>query len=277
MSIIDTGLPDGTEDFVGSKAKELENLRSSLLDKFYKDGCELVIPSLIEFTESIGGIANNSLKDYTYSFSDETAKDISIRPDISQQIARIDIQDGAKNKKKYCYFGETLRKTKDSLTKSRIAYKTGVELFGNINSSDEIEIINDVVLDDNEKKNENEEQDEVDDTEEDEDGGFGLGDWLEMAETAEVVEQEDGNYEYFDDLSISSSWTGKSPKELLKYLTRKSRKTLKYIQEETNSIKFGGGFLYSLHLPKNLHKNKNFKNTKNNKKIHNFTTKATPR
>ena len=63
------------------------------------------------------------------------------------------------------------------------------------------------------KKNENEEQDEVDDKEEDEDGGFGLGDWLEMAETAEVVEQDDGNYEYFDDLSISSSWTGKSPKE----------------------------------------------------------------
>ena len=141
MSIIDTGLPDGTEDFVGSKAKELENLRSSLLDKFYKDGCELVIPSLIEYTESIGGVANNSLKDYTYSFSDETAKAISIRPDISQQIARIDIQEGVKNKKKYCYFGETLRKTKDSLTKSRIAYKAGVELFGNINSSDEIEII----------------------------------------------------------------------------------------------------------------------------------------
>ena len=82
----------------------------------------------------------------------------------------------------------------------------------------------------------------MDDTEEDEDGGFGLGDWLEMAETAEVVEQEDGNYEYFDDLSISSSWTGKSPKELLKYLTRKSRKTLKYIQEETNSIKFEVAF-----------------------------------
>ena len=134
--------------------------------------------------------------------------------------------------------------------------KEKLKLSDELNENVEIEIINDVVLDDNEKKNENEEQDEVDDTEEDEDGGFGLGDWLEMAETAEVVEQEDGNYEYFDDLSISSSWTGKSPKELLKYLTRKSRKTLKYIQEETNSIKFGGGFLYSLHLPKNLHKNK---------------------
>ena len=35
--MINTGLPDGTEDFVGNKAKELESLRNSLLSKFYKN------------------------------------------------------------------------------------------------------------------------------------------------------------------------------------------------------------------------------------------------
>ena len=141
MSTSNSGLPDGTEDFVGVKAKELENLRSIFLNYFYKNNCELVIPSLIEFSEVIGGNANASLKDYAYSFSDENLKNISIRPDISQQIARIDLQQGTKNKKKYCYFGETLRKTKDSLTKSKIAYKTGVEIFGKISISDEIDLI----------------------------------------------------------------------------------------------------------------------------------------
>ena len=141
MSTFNSGLPDGTEDFVGVKAKELENLRSIFLNYFYKNNCELVIPSLIEFSEVIGGNANASLKDYAYSFSDENLKNISIRPDISQQIARIDLQQGTKNKKKYCYFGETLRKTKDSLTKSKIAYKTGVEIFGKISISDEIDLI----------------------------------------------------------------------------------------------------------------------------------------
>tara|TARA_B100000575_G_scaffold283009_1_gene275403 strand:+ start:2993 stop:3946 length:954 start_codon:yes stop_codon:yes gene_type:complete len=136
-----SGLPDGTEDFVGAKAKELEKLRSLFLNFFYKNNCELVIPSLIEFSELIGGNANLSLKDYAYSFSDENLKDISVRPDISQQIARIDLQQGTKTKKKYCYFGETLRKTKDSLTKSKIAYKTGVEIFGKISISDEIDLI----------------------------------------------------------------------------------------------------------------------------------------
>ena len=141
MSMSNYGLPDGTEDFVGIKAKELEKLRSLFLNYFYKNNCELVIPSLIEFSEVIGGNANESLKDYAYSFSDENLKNISIRPDISQQIARIDLQQGAKGKRKYCYFGETLRKTKDSLTKSKIAYKTGVEIFGKISITDEIDLI----------------------------------------------------------------------------------------------------------------------------------------
>ena len=141
MSSSNPGLPDGTEDFVGVKAEELEELRSLFLNFFYKNNCELVVPSLIEFSEIIGGDFNESLKDYAYSFSDESLKNISIRPDISQQIARIDLQQGSKDKKKYCYFGETLRKTKDSLTKSKIAFKTGVEIFGKISITDEIDLI----------------------------------------------------------------------------------------------------------------------------------------
>ena len=141
MSSSNSGLPDGTEDFVGVKAEELEKLRSLFLNFFYKNNCELVVPSLIEFSEIIGGDFNESLRDYAYSFSDENLKNISIRPDISQQIARIDLQQGSKDKKKYCYFGETLRKTKDSLTKSKIAFKTGVEIFGKISITDEIDLI----------------------------------------------------------------------------------------------------------------------------------------
>ena len=141
MSSCNSGLPDGTEDFVGVKAEELEKLRSLFLNFFYKNNCELVVPSLIEFSEIIGGNFNESLRDYAYSFSDENLKNISIRPDISQQIARIDLQQGTKGNKKYCYFGETLRKTKDSLTKSKIAFKTGVEIFGKISITDEIDLI----------------------------------------------------------------------------------------------------------------------------------------
>ena len=142
MSNLETGLPDGAEDFIGADAEELERIRNYLLSKFKRHGCQLVSPSLIEFSESLGGKMNASLKDFAYSFSDDSSSsEISVRPDISQQIARIDTQIGIKKIQKYCYFGETLRKTKDSLTKSRIAYKAGVELFGKIKAADEISTI----------------------------------------------------------------------------------------------------------------------------------------
>ena len=142
MSNLETGLPDGAEDFIGADAEELERIRNYLLSKFKRHGCQLVMPSLIEFSESLGGKMNASLKDFAYSFSDDSSSsEISVRPDISQQIARIDTQIGIKKTQKYCYFGETLRKTKDSLTKSRIAYKAGVELFGKIKAADEISTI----------------------------------------------------------------------------------------------------------------------------------------
>ena len=142
MSNLETGLPDGAEDFIGADAEELERIRNYLLSKFKRYGCQLVMPSLIEFSESLGGKMNASLKDFAYSFSDDSSSsEISVRPDISQQIARIDTQVGIKKTQKYCYFGETLRKTKDSLTKSRIAYKAGVELFGKIDVADEISTI----------------------------------------------------------------------------------------------------------------------------------------
>ena len=67
MSASNFGLPDGTEDFVGVKAKELEKLRSIFLNYFYKNNCELVIPSLIEFSEAIGGDANQSLNCLLYT------------------------------------------------------------------------------------------------------------------------------------------------------------------------------------------------------------------
>ena len=142
MSNLETGLPDGAEDFIGADAEELERIRNYLLSKFKRHGCQLVMPSLIEFSESLGGKMNASLKDFAYSFSDDSSSsEISVRPDMSQQIARIDTQIGIKKIQKYCYFGETLRKTKDSLTKSRIAYKAGVELFGKIKAADEISTI----------------------------------------------------------------------------------------------------------------------------------------
>ena len=47
---------------------------------------------------------NSELKKRAYTFSDDSSSsEIAIRPDISQQIARIDQTNNSEDIKKYCY------------------------------------------------------------------------------------------------------------------------------------------------------------------------------
>ena len=133
-------LPGGVEDILSERALELENLRRTLIDLYSQKGFSLVYPSIIEFADAIGGEVNSELKKRAFTFSDNSiSSDIAIRPDISQQIARIDQASNSEEIKKYCYAGEIIKKRKDSFAKSILAIKSGVEIFGS--DSSEIEII----------------------------------------------------------------------------------------------------------------------------------------
>ena len=133
-------LPGGVEDILSERALELENLRRTLIDLYSQKGFSLVYPSIIEFADAIGGEVNSELKKRAFTFSDNSiSSDLAIRPDISQQIARIDQASNSEEIKKYCYAGEVIKKRKDSFAKSILTIKSGVEIFGS--DSSEIEII----------------------------------------------------------------------------------------------------------------------------------------
>ena len=84
-------LPDGVEDILPDKAKELEILKRSLLDLYSSKNFELIYPSIIEYADALGGEVNSELKNSAFTFYDDlSSNEIAIRPDISQQIARID-------------------------------------------------------------------------------------------------------------------------------------------------------------------------------------------
>ena len=94
-------LPGGVEDILSDRAIDLENLRRSLIDLYSQKGFSLVYPSIIEFADAIGGEVNSELKKRAFTFSDNsTSKEIAIRPDISQQIARIDQTSNSEETKK---------------------------------------------------------------------------------------------------------------------------------------------------------------------------------
>ena len=133
-------LPGGVEDILSERALELENLRRTFIDLYSQKGFSLVYPSIIEFADAIGGEVNSELKKRAFTFSDNSiSSDLAIRPDISQQIARIDQASNSEEIKKYCYAGEVIKKRKDSFAKSILAIKSGVEIFGS--DSSEIEIL----------------------------------------------------------------------------------------------------------------------------------------
>ena len=46
-------LPDGIEDVLPKQALRMEKLRRQALDLYYSWGYDLVIPPLVEFTESL--------------------------------------------------------------------------------------------------------------------------------------------------------------------------------------------------------------------------------
>ena len=52
MSSSNPGLPDGTEDFVGAKAEELEELRSLFLNFFTKTTVNLLFRLSLNFLRS---------------------------------------------------------------------------------------------------------------------------------------------------------------------------------------------------------------------------------
>ena len=139
MSIKSSNLPNGVEDITSVEALELEGLKRSLLDYYKSENFQLTYPSLIEFADTIGGDQNESIKDSAFTFSDDlSTNELIIRPDISQQIARIDQAEDTKGETRYCYVGEVLKKRKDSFSRSRITVKAGVEIFGGNDNKFEI-------------------------------------------------------------------------------------------------------------------------------------------
>ena len=126
-----SNLPDGVEDITAPDSLELEKLRRSLIDFYQTKSFQLTYPSLVEFADAIGGEQNTSLRDSAFTFFDDlSSNELAIRPDISQQIARIDQAEESDKEQRYCYVGEVLKKRKDSFSQSRITIKAGVEIFG---------------------------------------------------------------------------------------------------------------------------------------------------
>ena len=133
-------LPENLEDLLPKQAKLLEIYRRKLLDLYAKSGYELVIPSLLEYADSLNAYGKDLDLD-TFKVVDQlSGRMMGVSSDLTTQTSRIDsqlMQEGDLNK--LCYAGPVLR-AKTALTQSRELYQVGIEYFGNSDIAADIEV-----------------------------------------------------------------------------------------------------------------------------------------
>ena len=136
-------LPDGVDELLPPKALEVEMLRRKLIDSYLSSGYELITPPLLELSETIGGEAHDEIKSHAFSFKDNlTGKNLSIRPDISEQASRIDAYRIQSNDTvRLCYAGEVVKSKSSKVLRSRTTIQVGAEIFGDSSKNAELESI----------------------------------------------------------------------------------------------------------------------------------------
>ncbi len=137
-------LPDGIEEIQPDRAYRLEVLRRRLLDLYHSWGYDLVIPPLVEFSESLLSGAGADLDLLTFKVTDQlSGRMMGIRADITPQITRMDAHSlRRQGPSRFCYAATVLHTLPRSPLQSRSPIQVGVELYGEPSLAADIEVIN---------------------------------------------------------------------------------------------------------------------------------------
>ena len=136
-------LPDGIEDVLPEQALKMEKLRRQALDLYYSWGYDLVIPPLVEFTESLLSGTGSDLDLMTFKLTDQVSgRMMGVRADITPQTSRMDSHSlKRKGPSRLSYVGPVLYTKPRYPLESRSPIQIGVELYGESRLSADIEVI----------------------------------------------------------------------------------------------------------------------------------------
>jgi ATP phosphoribosyltransferase regulatory subunit len=136
-------LPDGIEDVLPDEAWEVEGLRRRLLDLFGRWGYDLIMPPMVEFTDSLLIGLGQDLDLQTFKFTDQlSGRTLGLRADITPQAARIDAHSlRREGVSRLCYAGHVLYTRPKTALAPRNPLQLGVELFGDSGLAADLEVI----------------------------------------------------------------------------------------------------------------------------------------
>ena len=135
-------LPEYIEDILPAEASAIERLRRRILDVFEVHGYALVMPPLLEYTESLLTGTGHDLDLQTFKLVDRlSGRMLGLRADITPQVARIDAHLlNRKGVTRLCYCGSVLHTLPNGMNRTREPLQIGAEIYGHKGVESDIEI-----------------------------------------------------------------------------------------------------------------------------------------
>jgi ATP phosphoribosyltransferase regulatory subunit len=136
-------LPDGVEEILPVAAKPLDQLRRQLLDLYGRWGYDLVIPPLLEYTDSLMIGLGRDIDLLTFKVTDQlSGRTLGIRADITPQTARMDAHSlNRQGANRLCYAGHVVHTRPKNPLATRTPIQAGVEFYGEAGLSADVEVV----------------------------------------------------------------------------------------------------------------------------------------
>jgi ATP phosphoribosyltransferase regulatory subunit len=125
-------LPEYIDDILPPEAMRIERVRRSVLDLFFKRKYELVMPPLLEYTDSLLTGTGHDLELRTFKVVDQlSGRTLGLRADITPQVARIDAHLlNRSGVTRLCYCGSVLHTRPAGPAATREPIQIGAEMYG---------------------------------------------------------------------------------------------------------------------------------------------------
>ena len=135
-------LPEYIEDILPAEAARIERLRRAILDLFAASGYALVIPPLLEYTDSLLTGTGHDLDVRTFKVVDQiSGRMMGLRADITPQVARIDAHLlNRKGVTRLCYCGSVLHTRPAGPAATREPIQIGAEIYGHAGVASDLEV-----------------------------------------------------------------------------------------------------------------------------------------
>jgi ATP phosphoribosyltransferase regulatory subunit len=135
-------LPEYIEDILPAEAMRIETLRRKVLDLFFLNDYELVVPPLLEYMDSLLTGTGHDLELRTFKVVDQlSGRMMGLRADITPQVARIDAHLlNRRGVTRLCYCGSVLHTRPAGSSATREPIQIGAEMYGEAGIAGDIEV-----------------------------------------------------------------------------------------------------------------------------------------